>query len=77
MTLWRNLLRASLQILDRHGSTPLFFVPTAEACDECGTERDGIVVSHMVETLPAAQNLCMNDQLETSTGLHLQATVCS
>ena len=42
---------ASLQILDRHGSTPLFFVPTAEACDECGTERDGIVVSRMVETL--------------------------
>lgn len=27
------------QILDRHGSTPLFFVPTAEACDELGDLR--------------------------------------
>ena len=68
---------ASLQILDRHGSTPTFFVPTAEACDECGTERDGIVASHMVETLQLTM-VRIHCQLDTSTvGRHLQATVCS
>ena len=29
-----KLLKLVEQILDRHGSTPMFFVPTAEACDE-------------------------------------------